>query len=295
METPVLDPIRRPIGPRPATQLGPRPIGPTGGPVAPAPAPVARRELAPNATLVSREDLTPAIARFIVRPDAGVPSFKPGQYFALGLQVDGTLLQRPYSTASRAGETEHLEFLIRRVATGTFTPALWQVAPGGRVWIGPPKGLFTLRPGDGRTHLFISTGTGLAPFLSMSESLLGGSDTDTTAPRLAVIHGVSYVSELAYLDRLQAWSAAGRLTYIPTVSRPQDPANAGWSGITGRTEVVLGRVCDELALDPQTTIAYICGNPEMIEAAVEILRGRGFADEAIVRENYWTNSGGTSK
>lgn len=78
---------------------------------------------------------------------------------------------------------------------------------------------------------------------------------------------------------------------MPTVSRPADPANAGWSGATGRTETILGRVCDQLALDPHDTVAYICGNPEMIEAAAEILRGRLCPESAIVREHYWTAAG----
>lgn len=313
METPVLDPGRSPLVRSPLDRRPLGSIGPAGSTVAtggtlviraPAPLPAARRELVPNATLVSRIDLTPVVARFAVRPDAGAPAFKPGQYFALGLQVQGAFLQRPYSTASPAGETDELEFLIRRVAAGTFTPALWEMRPGGRVWIGPPKGLFTLRPGDERTHLFVSTGTGLAPFISMTEALLrdaaagaagAAGGAATCCPRIAVIHGVSYASELAYRERLEDWVASGRLSYVPTVSRPLDPANAGWTGATGRTEAVLGRVCDELELNPLTTVAYICGNPEMIEATVEVLRGRGFGDQNIVREHYWTNTGGPTK
>ena len=291
MDSPVLAPGRRTIGP-PAPSPSRRPIGPPAGfggaTGALATAPVAalsrRREFVPNATLVSRFDLTPAIARFVVRPDAGVPAFKPGQYFALGFEVEGELLQRPYSTASPAGSNDALEFLVRRVATGTFTPHLWQLGPGGRVWIGPPKGLFTLRPGDERTHLFVSTGTGLAPFISMSEALLA-----TSPASVMVVHGVSYVAELAYRDRLEAWSASGRLRYVPTVSRPDDPANAGWTGDTGRTEQILDRVFDRLALDRAATVAYICGNPDMVEAATKILLDLGLSDAAVIRELYWTS------
>jgi ferredoxin--NADP+ reductase len=307
MTAPVLDTGRRPLGRRPLGPLGPTPLGPPGplgpnplgplagdGPVAPRPA--RRREIAPNATLVDRIDLTPSVARFVVRPGGGVPPFSPGQYFALGLEIEGALLQRPYSTASPAGTTDELEFLIRRVGTGTFTPHLWKIPITGRVWLGLPKGLFTLRPGDERTHLFVSTGTGLAPFISMTESLLradaGSPNGPDTRPRIAVVHGVSYVVELAYRDRLEALAARGRLSYIPTISRPADPSNDGWSGASGRTEAIIGRVCDELGLDPAATVAYICGNPEMIEATAQILRERGFREGAIVRENYWTAPGG---
>jgi ferredoxin/flavodoxin---NADP+ reductase len=300
METRVLDPVRRPLGPIGRTGIGPGPLG--RGPLGPGPLgrgplvephPVRRREFAANATLISRIELTPSVARFLVRPDADVPPFKPGQYFALGIAADGSFIQRPYSTASAAGTTGELEFLVRRVATGTFTPRLWEIAAGGRVWLGPPKGLFTLQPRDERTHLFVSTGTGLAPFISMAETLLRDGAA-AQGRRVVVVHGVSYAGELAYRDRLEAWASTGQLAYLPTVSRPTDPANAGWDGLTGRTESVLASVAEKLELDPADTVAYICGNPEMIEAACAILLERGFDESAVIREHYWTAASATA-
>jgi ferredoxin--NADP+ reductase len=292
MDTPIVELGRRPaIGPM-------RPIGPVGhgSAVALVPGPQPRRVLAPNATLVTRIDLTPSVARFRVRPDAGMPPFEPGQYFALGLEVDGRFLQRPYSTASAsaaigatraariAGAADELEFLVRRVSGGIFTPFLWKMTAGDRIWIGPPKGLFTLRPDDKRAHLFVSSGTGLAPFISMADALLrSGPD-----PRVIVVHGASYVSELAYRDRLETWAAGGRLVYVPTISRPSDPANDGWSGETGRAEAVLASVCRVLGLDPLGSVAYLCGNPDMTESASAVLAGLGFPAEAVVQELYWT-------
>lgn len=268
----------RDSGPRPPGAIGPRAFLVDGAALDPIAGgdtrPSRRGEFAPNASLVSRVDLTPSVARFMIRPDGGVSSFRLGQYFAIGLQVDGALRQRPYSTASPPGAVEQVEFLVRRVECGSFTPHLWRVPPAGRLWLGPPKGLFTLRPGDSRRHLFVSTGTGLAPFISMSEAILRSQDDgagardaaigDGPGPRIVVVHGVSHASELAYRDRLEAWSAAGRLSYVPTISRAADPANAGWTGSTGRTEAILGRVCDTLDIDPDDTVAYLCGNPEMI-------------------------------
>ena len=300
MDAPASSPSRGTLGP-PAVPLEPLalPIGPAVDHLNRASLPGrSPRQFAANATLVSREELTESIARFVVQPDGAVPPFKPGQYFAIGLSVEGSLLQRPYSTASPAGEADHLEFLIRRVAAGAFTPYLWRIGPGARVWLGLPKGLFTLRPDDPRTHLLVSTGTGLAPFISMADALLrskrpsaaGGAPADRPAatPRVVVVHGVSYLAELAYRDLLEGQARAGRHAYVPTVSRPADPGNSGWAGATGRTESVLARICDELDIDPQQSVAYVCGNPEMIDAVVAILRGRGFPEGSVIREHYWT-------
>jgi ferredoxin--NADP+ reductase len=325
MDTP---PIMSPL---PSATPSPRPFAGSGSLVAGAAPQISRRrELTPNATLVEREDLTPLIARYVARPDGAVPPFEPGQYFSLGLEIDGQFVLRPYSTASPRGATETLEFLVRRVPTGTFTPSLWQAAVGDRVWIGPPKGLFMLKPGDRRTHLLVSSGTGIAPFMSMLDDLLdsaidaevapggvaglaapamapggfaglaapaaapAGAVPSTTAagPRVVVAHGVSYASELAYRHRIEARSAVDRrLTYVPTVSRPEAPENAHWMGRNGRVESILARVCGELRLEPLDTVAYLCGNPEMVALSREALQSLGLPADAVIHENYWTATG----
>jgi ferredoxin--NADP+ reductase len=257
------------------------------------PRPERRRDFAPNATIVERDDYTPLIARYVVRPDGAVPPFEPGQYFSLGVEMDGRFILRPYSTASPRGTSQALEFLIRHVTRGLFTPVLWQASVGDRVWLGPPKGFFTLTPADRRTHLLVSSGTGIAPFMSMLGDLLDGPPLDqarssSAGRRIVVAHGVSYASELSYRSRLEREAAANPgLVYAPTVSRPDDPANDGWPGRTGRIESILTGLCHELQLDPADTVAYLCGNPEMVARSREILRGLGLAPEAIVHENYW--------
>jgi hypothetical protein len=109
-----------------------------------------------------------------------------------------------------------------------------------------PKGKFMLAPDDDRTHIFISSGTGNAPFVSMMKQLIADG-----APRPAVfLNGVSYQHEIGYRDLLEGWERSGEypVRYIPTVSRPSDPANESWTGRTGRVEMILAPILDELAL-----------------------------------------------
>jgi ferredoxin/flavodoxin---NADP+ reductase len=264
------------------------------------PTPERRREFAPNATIAGREDLTPSVARFFVRPDGPIPQYEPGQYFSIGLPTRAGMLLRPYSTASPRGTQDALEFLVRRVPTGSFTPSLWRATIGDRAWIGPPKGLFRLIPKDPRTHLLVSSGTGIAPFISMLNELLDRDGTGDdpvrpearSGPRVVVAHGVSYAAELAYRERLENTAAANpRFTYVPTVSRPSASENDGWPGRTGRVESILDDVCAELRLDPANTIAYLCGNPEMIATSREALCRLGLRADAIIHENYWAAPG----
>jgi ferredoxin-NADP reductase len=171
------------------------------------------------------------------------------------------------------------------VVGGTFTPLLWQLPVGQKMRMIGPKGKFMLRPGDERTHIFISSGTGNAPFVSMMRQALH----DGTERKVVFLNGVSYAHELGYKDLLEGWERSGEypVTFIPTVSRPNDPANAAWLGRTGRVETILGPVLDELGLTPASSVAYICGNPDMILAAEQTFLERGYPEDQVHKELYW--------
>jgi ferredoxin/flavodoxin---NADP+ reductase len=240
-----------------------------------------------NASLVRREDETDSLSYFWVRFDGDPTPFEPGQYMTIGVIVDGKILQRPYSVASPpavAGDTGY-ELYVRRVQGGTFTPTLFDLPVGHRMRMIGPKGKFTLLPDDDRIHVFISSGTGNAPFIAMMRQLL----IDGRPRRAVLLNGVSYAHELGYRPLLEGWVETGEypVTFMPTVSRPDDPSNAAWTGRTGRVEAILAPVLDELGLTPANSIAYICGNPDMIVSAEETLLGRGYAEEQVHKELYW--------
>jgi ferredoxin/flavodoxin---NADP+ reductase len=240
-----------------------------------------------NAALIRRDDQHESLASVWVKFEGAPTPFEPGQYMTIGVFADGKLVQRPYSVASapRVAGSEGYEFYLRLVFGGTFTPLLWGLPVGHRMRMIGPKGKFTLEPDDHRTHLFISSGTGNAPFVSMMRETLAAG-----APRQAVfLNGVSHVRDLGYRDLLEDWEQSGEypVTYIPTVSRPADPGNAGWTGRTGRVESIVGPVVEELGLAPEETVAYLCGNPDMILSAEQTLLDLGFPETAVKKELYW--------
>ncbi len=239
-----------------------------------------------NATLVRREDQHESLAYFWVRFDGDPTPFTAGQYMTIGVMVDGRIVQRPFSVASAPSDAgDGYELYVRLVLGGTFTPLLWRLPVGQRVRMIGPKGKFVLEPGDDRIHLFISSGTGDAPFVAMMRQAL-----IDEAPRRAVfLNGVSHEADLGYRSLLEGWQASGDypVTYVPTISRPNDPANADWTGRTGRAEAVVGSVCEDLGLTPNNTIAYLCGNPDMILAAEQTLLARGFPEPSVKKELYW--------
>ncbi len=248
---------------------------------------IARDDERYNATLVRREDQHDSLAYFWVRFDGDPTPFECGQYMTIGVFVDDRIVQRPYSVASAprvAGETGY-EFYLRLVNGGTFTPILWDLPEGHRMRMIGPKGKFVLEPEDDRVHLFISSGTGNAPFVSMMREAMAAGRTR----RAVFLNGVSHVRDLGYRELLEGWEASGEypVTFIPTISRPLDPGNADWTGRTGRVESIVAPVFADLGLSPGSTVAYLCGNPDMILSTEQTLLELGLPEQAIKKELYW--------
>ena len=127
--------------------------------------------------------------------DGEATPFEAGQYMTIGVMVDGRIVQRPYSIASAPRfANDGYEMYIRLVEGGTFTPLLWEFPVGHRMRIIGPKGIHPRTPMTTATHLFISSGTGNAPFIAMMRELLA-----ECRPRPAVfLNGCSYERDLGH-------------------------------------------------------------------------------------------------
>jgi ferredoxin--NADP+ reductase len=236
-----------------------------------------------NGRLSRWEEIAPGLAIVGVQALEEPFPFEPGQYATLGLVNEtGKLIQRPMSVSSSADDLSEYEFFIRLVDGGGFTPLLWEIGVGDPINIKGPKGKFLLQPDD-RRCLFVASGTGLAPFMSMLDTLRDRGQTRD----VALLHGVSYEHDLAWRDELTelANGSGFPLRYVATVSRPQ--GSPGWTGCTGRVETILAGQLDEHGLTADNTTMYLCGNPEMVSAVEEIAAERGFAPEQVRKELYW--------
>jgi ferredoxin--NADP+ reductase len=209
--------------------------------------------------------------------------FLPGQYATLGLiGPEGKLVQRPMSISSSADRLDEYEFFIRLVHNGEFTPLLWECHLGDPINIKGAKGRFVLQDDD-RTCLLVASGTGLAPFISMIETLRGRGQVRD----LVLLHGVSHDYDLAWREQLETLAASGGfpLRYAGTVSRPQNCPD--WHGLTGRVESIIDGQLDEHGLTPDNATIYLCGNPDMIAAVEATATARGFPPEQVRKELYW--------
>jgi ferredoxin--NADP+ reductase len=206
--------------------------------------------------------------------------FESGHFVMIGLEVQGRPLARAYSVASAAYE-EHLEFLSIKVPHGPLTSRLQHLRVGDPVLVGKkPTGTLVLTDLlPGRTVYLFATGTGLAPFMS----LIRDPEIYAKFERVVLVHGVRYVSELAYSDYIQhelpnhelvGEDLRHKLVYYPTVTR-ESFRNQG--RVTGLIET--GALTKALALppiDPRHDRAMICGGPDMLRDTRAALDKLGF-------------------
>ena len=249
-----------------------------------------------NAIVTHRTDLASGLMIIRVRPDGWeLPPFRPGQFAVLGLPSGAEFVRRAYSIASSSLEMEYLEFYIVEVSTGALTPKLFALGVGDRLWLGPKlTGMFTLdQVAPERNVVFIATGTGLAPYMSMLRTRL---DAERER-RFAVIHGARLAQDLGYRDELFHMARDhGNFLYLPVISRPGE-VSPPWPGATGHlqdfwTSGALERAWGFKAT-PADTDFFLCGNPGMVEAMQAILEEDGFHEHTrktpgqVHFEKYW--------
>src|SRR5664279_2273113 len=165
-----------------------------------------------------------ALFSFRTTRDPGL-RFENGHFVMMGLEVDGRPLLRAYSIAS-ANHDEYLEFFSIKVPGGPLTSRLQNIQVGQSVLVSrKPTGTLVIRDlKPGRTVYLFSSGTGLAPFLS----IIHDPETYARFENVVLVHGVRFKDELAYAElietRLPQHEYLGemvraRLIYYPTVTR----------------------------------------------------------------------------
>ena len=208
--------------------------------------------------------------------------FSNGHFTMIGLMVDGKPLLRAYSIAS-ANYEDHLEFLSIKVEAGPLTSRLQHIKVGDTIIVGrkPTGTLLSDYLLPGRRLYMLSTGTGLAPFMS----IVRDPEIYDKFEQLVLVHGVRQIDELAYHDLLVEHLpnheflgdlVSSKLRYYPTVTR-ESYKN------TGRvTELIeSGKLFEDLDVppfDPAVDRVMICGSAEMLRDLKNILEARGFKE-----------------
>jgi ferredoxin/flavodoxin---NADP+ reductase len=212
------------------------------------------------------------------------PSFRfsNGQFTMIGLEVNGRPLVRAYSMVS-ANYDESLEFFSIKVPDGPLTSRLQHIKPGDQILVSKkPTGtlvLDNLLPGD--MLYLLSTGTGLAPFLS----IIRDPETYERFAKVVLVHGCRHVADLAYRDWLTkelvedeflGGMVREKLVYYPTVTREPFENRGRVTGL-----ITSGRLFSDVGAKPfdrAVDRVMLCGSPAMLADLRDILQNGGFME-----------------
>jgi ferredoxin--NADP+ reductase len=206
--------------------------------------------------------------------------FENGQFVMIGLEVDGRPLARAYSVAS-PNYDEHLEFLSIKVQDGPLTSRLQHIKVGDELLVSrKPTGTLVIHDLKPAKNLYLfSTGTGLAPYMSLIQDI----EVYDRFEKVILVHGVRKVDDLAYKDFIEnelpkneffGDEVKNKLIYYPTVTRE---AFKNEGRLTDLIES--GKLFKDIGLEkmnPADDRAMICGSAEMLKDTQDLLDSMNF-------------------
>jgi ferredoxin--NADP+ reductase len=206
--------------------------------------------------------------------------FENGQFVMIGLEVDGRPLARAYSVAS-PNYDEHLEFLSIKVQNGPLTSRLQHIKVGDELLVSrKPTGTLVIHDLKPAKNLYLfSTGTGLAPYMSLIQDI----EVYDRFEKVILVHGVRKINDLAYKDFIEnelpnneffGEEIRNQLIYYPTVTRESFKNEGRLTDL-----VKSGKLFDDIGLpkmNPTDDRAMICGSPEMLKDTQDLLDSMNF-------------------
>ncbi|MFN7093748.1 MAG: ferredoxin--NADP reductase [Burkholderiales bacterium] len=224
--------------------------------------------------------------------------FIPGQFARLGVKrSDENIVWRAYSIVS-ADYDEELEFYSIVVPDGEFTQNLKTLKVGDNIYVDKTNyGLLTTDRFENGKHLwFLSTGTGLAPFISIMYDF----NVWEQYEKIVLVHCAREKDELAYQDLINSFFThefyadivKDKLVYVRMLTRNHEGAD-----LYGRiTDLLKNNQLEQyvkLPITVEDSRIMICGNPQMVDDTRRILADRGLTISRrgkpgnLAVENLW--------
>jgi ferredoxin/flavodoxin---NADP+ reductase len=208
--------------------------------------------------------------------------FLNGQFTMIGIEIEGKPVMRAYSMVS-ANYDENLEFLSIKVPNGPLTSRLKDIQVGDTLLVNS-KAVGTLILQNllpGKNLYLLSTGTGMAPFMSVIKD----PETYEQFEKVILVHGVRHVSELAYDHYLEhelpdneffGEQVRNQLIYYPTVTREPYRNQGRVTDLiaSGKMQLDIGLP----PIDKSQDRVMICGSPEMLRDLKAMFEARGWSE-----------------
>ncbi len=197
--------------------------------------------------------------------------FKPGQFCMLYVYGIGEV---PISISGDPSDTGKAVFTVR--AVGTVTTPMVNLKPGSEVGMRGPFGTsWPVEEAKGKDVLIVAGGIGLAPLRPVIYHVLANRDQYR---RFIILYGARTPADLLYVNELDKWFDMNEVELLVTVDKGDESWKPErWKGKEG----VVTTLFNHVKLDPENTIAMICGPEIMMYFTVKECQKHGLPDSNI--------------
>lgn len=215
--------------------------------------------------------------------------FKPGQYVMLKVPSDKGPVSRLYSIATPNTNRNSFELIIGMIPGGLASNYLFLLKENSEVIFQGPAGMFSLKKNT-KEKIFLVTGTGIAPILSILKSQL--LTTNYKLPTY-LFWGLKYYQEVYLLNELKQWSneTMKQFEFNICLSREE---NLDTVPETDRKYFHLDHV-DSCFLKQFNNLTikqlndfdfYLCGGRQIVESLKQFLLTKNILLENIIFEKF---------
>ena len=207
--------------------------------------------------------------------------FKAGQFISLHLASDGKEQRRNYSLANSPGQSNTIEFACSYIPGGLASTRLWNLTPGDIIDASGPYGMLVLPEQPLSRYILVATGTGVTPYRSMLPDLIELIKNNVS--QVVLLQGVRTRKDLLYKEEFTSMMQQyPQFIFKACYSREENADDLQDFEYHGYVQDHL----TDLQIHPEQDLAYLCGNPLMVDAAFEKLQSLGLDKKSIKREKY---------
>jgi len=215
----------------------------------------------------------------ILSPKEGL-SFKPGQYIQLEVpkfKLSKEPEYRAFSLANPPEESLNIELFVGRVSKGIVSTYIHDYLKEGEdIKVRGSFGEFFYRDSN-RDIQMIATGTGIAPIMSILRYIR----SENIQRKTTLFFGTRRKEDLYCVDELKDLeNHLNDFKFFPILSR--EPEDSSWKGKRGRVTNLIDNIIPENA----NIDAYICGNADMVESCLDMLKEKGIPEDQIYYDKF---------
>jgi len=214
--------------------------------------------------------------------DKPIFDFIAGQFVSVREpKGEGKFITRAYSIASDPRNDNTLDLCLNRVENGFMSNYLCDRAVGDEVHMHGPHGHFVLHE-ELKDTIFISTGTGVAPFRSMGRWLFQHPER-YEGHEFWMVYGTRYADDIYYREEFEQMEREHpNFHYVCTLSRGGD----AWTGRKGYVQDHLREILKSRDGGKDMQV-YICGLNDMVSGVRDLLKNEfGWDRKQINFERY---------